>query len=286
MKSPFRSNINKRLRFLEHHGQVAGVFTVVGIVATALVVALIWFIRRYRRKQRRRAWFASLRQYPPSPFADSYREAHEGSHMRSIQTTSEVIHDPHMVSYNNSGYRPQSPPESTEGSMGLGLTGVGTATRGVIVPLRRPLSGGDPFRDPPHVPQNTPVSFSPNRDRFNELSGASIAPSSPSIYPESLPPTDDSPSPIDSEPKSQIKPFPEPLLRRSLSVPSRSEAPPRPPRSHLRESQKSTDIIPLTPPASLSSHGHSKLESPESHFTALPTRRAMLHVSSCESKLT
>ncbi|KXN90057.1 hypothetical protein AN958_05062 [Leucoagaricus sp. SymC.cos] len=253
--------------FLENHGQVAGVFTVVGIFASALVVALVWFIKRHRRRQRRKAWFTSLRQYPPSPFADSYREPHEANYMRSVQSTSDAIHEPHTVNYHDAGYRPRSQPDSTDGSTGLGLTGVGTLAGGTTVPLRRPLSGGDPFGDPPHVPRNTPVSISPRHDRFTEPSGASIAPSSPSIYPESLPPTDDSPSPVDSEPRTQLRSFPEPLLRRSLSTPGHAGAPPRPPRSHLRDSHKLTDILPLTPP---SSHGHSKSSNPEVNYAGLP----------------
>ncbi|KAJ3569766.1 hypothetical protein NP233_g4840 [Leucocoprinus birnbaumii] len=254
--------------FLANQGQVAGVFTVVGIVTSALVVSLIWFVRRCRRRQRRQAWFDSLRHNPPSPFAEgSYREPHETSFMRSVQTTSEGVYEPHPVSYADSGYRPRSQQrESTDESINLGLTGVETTARGTIVPLRRPLSGGDPFRDPPHAPQNTPVSISPNHGRLPLSSGPSIAPSSPSIYPESLPPTDDSPSPTDSEPKPQPRAFPEPLLHRSLST-GHTGAPPRPPRSHLRDSQKAIDFIPLTPP---SSQGHSKLPSPDVYYAGLP----------------
>lgn len=202
--------------------------------------------------------------------------------MRSVHTTSEIIHEPHMVDYRDVGYRPRSPPEE---SSGLGLTGIGAKSEGVIMPLRRPLSGGDPFRDPPHAPQNTPVSHSHYRGRLNEPSGPSIAPSSPSIYPESLPPADDLPSPVGPEPKSQIRLHPEPLLRRTLSVPSHGDAPPRPPRSHLRESYKPGDIIPLTPPTSLSSHGHSQPPSPEEYNPGMlehsVTRRATFNVSSC-----
>lgn len=259
--------------FLENQGQVAGVFTVVGIVATALLVGIIWFIRRYRRRQRRKAWFASLRHNPPSPFGS------EGNHMRSIHTTSEIVNEPHMVDYRDNGYRPRSPPEE---STGLGLTGIGATSEGVIMPLRRPHSGGNPFSDPPHVPQNTPVSHSHYRGRLNEPSGPSIAPSSPSIYPESLPPADDLPSPVGPESKYQTRPYPEPLLRRALSVPGHGDAPPRPPRSHLRESHKPGDIIPLTPPASVSSHGHSQPPSPEGYYPGITehsaTRRAMLNV--------
>lgn len=252
---------------------MAGVFTVVGVFAAAFVFALIWFIRRHRRRQRRKEWFASLRQYPPSPFA----QASPDSQMRSIHTTTETTHDPHMVNYDTFGYRPRSLLVSTaEESTGLGLTNAGNAQTGVLVPLRRPLSGEDPFRDPPHVPRNTPVSFSPNHDRLNESSGVSIAPSSPSIYPESLPPTVDTPSPVDPEPKTQAKYFSETLLRRSLSVTSHTDAPPRPPRSYLRESQKVNDVSPLTPPASVSSHGHSDLEP---QFIFHPMRRNTLHVS-------
>ncbi|KAF5356089.1 hypothetical protein D9756_003739 [Leucocoprinus leucothites] len=271
-------NSNRSNGFLANQGQVAGVFTVVGVVTSALIVALFWFIRRCRRRQRRKAWFDSLRQYPPSPFAEaSYREPHETSLMRSVQTTSEALHEPHLVSYHDPGYRPRSQAESTDESISLGLTGVGTTARGRIIPLRRPPSGGDPFRDPPHAPQNTPVSISPNRGRLPVPSGASIAPSSPSIYPESLPPTDDTSSPTDSEPKPQLRTFPEPLLHRSLNT-GQSGAPPRPPRSHLRDSQKPTDFIPLTPP---SSQGHSKLASPETQYAGLPepfTPRTWLNV--------
>ncbi len=202
--------------------------------------------------------------------------------MRSIHTTSEIIHEPHMVDYHDVGYRPRSPPEE---ETGLGLTGMG-ATEGVIMPLRRPASGGDPFRDPPHVPQNTPINNSPYHGRLNEPSGPSIAPSSPSIYPESLPPVDDSPNTVGPESKLQIRSYPEPLLRRALSVPGHGDVPPRPPRSHLRESYKPGDIIPLTPPTSMSSHGQSQPPSPEEYYPGIlehsVTRRATFNVSSCE----
>lgn len=200
--------------------------------------------------------------------------------MRSVHTTSDGFHhEPHMISYEDAGYRPRSQPESTDEPTVLGLTGVGTMARGALVPLRRPGFGGDPFRDPPRAPQNTPISVSPTRDRLSEPSGASIAPSSPSIYPESLQPTDDSPSPVDSEPNPQMKTFPEPLLHRSLSIPGHAGTPPRPPRSHLRDSHKPADFLSLTPP---SSQGHSKPSSPETHLTGLPepfTPRHWVNVS-------
>jgi len=107
-----------------------------------------------------------------------------------------------------------------------------------------------------------------------------IAQSSPSIYPPSLPPTgDDDNLPVAQWPTEKAAPQP---LHDSFIV----EAPPRPPRSLLRRnSVKVSEVYPLTPPASISSHSQSKPPSPttpdQPHFKGpqdVLNRRTLLDV--------
>lgn len=254
-------------RFLENQGQVAGVFTVVGVIASALIAALFWFIRRCRRQQRRKAWFDSLRQYSP-PSAEVLRqEPHDARFIRSVQTTSGGISEPHI--YSGTGYHTRSKHHSADESVNQELTGFET------------VSSSDPFHDPFHDPlqtrQITAINVSRNREELARPSDMSPAPSSPSIHPESLPPIDDKSSLVKSELSAKLRTLPEPLLHRSLST-GQARAHPRPPRLYLREPQNPIDFIPLTPP---SSHGHSQLSTPEIHSPGTPepfTPRTWLNV--------
>lgn len=140
-------------------------------------------------------------------------------------------------------------------------------------------SEGSPFEDPPvtqmvSVPRMVsvqPLNVTPRYATFPqpESENNSLAPSSPSIYPDSLPPEDehhepsqgygqgylgqgqgyqgqDYGNPFDDQPKTYIV-----------------QAPPRPARSHLRrESSKiMSTSLPLTPPDSM--NGHSPSASPD-----------------------
>lgn len=223
-------------RFLANQGQVAGVFTAVGAIVLVLIAALVWFIRRCRRRQRYRAWSNSLQRWPP-PFAETLRrEPHEARSMQS------GILEPHFVSYSNAGYHIRSPYQLTDELVNQELTGVKT------------VSGSDPFRDSLQARRNTTINVSRDRETLVIPSDVSPTPSWHSIYPESLPHVDDDPSLMGSEPNPKRRAFPEPLLYRSLST-GQTRAPPR---SHTREPQIGS--IPLTPP---SSHRHSKLYTPE-----------------------
>ncbi|KAG6857534.1 hypothetical protein H0H87_000133 [Tephrocybe sp. NHM501043] len=110
-------------------------------------------------------------------------------------------------------------------------------------------------------------------DDLRKLDRASIAQSSPSIYPASLPPSSEDTDATRS-----------PTLENSpIDVPHHKSphtgAPPRPPRSHLRRSlTKPFEMYPITPPSSVSSH-----TPPQSPFTSLApaevvNRRTLLDV--------
>lgn len=246
-------------RFLANQGQVAGVFTAVGAIVLVLIAVLIWFIRRCRRRQRYRAWSDSLRRWPP-PFAETLRrEPPEARSMQSAQMTSEGVLEPHVVSYSNAGYHIRSPHQLTHELVNQELTGV---------------LGSDPFRDSLPARRNTTINVSREREKLVIPWDVSPTPSSPSIYPESLPHIDDNSSPMESGPNLKRRTFPEPLLYRSLST-GQTRAPSR---SHPQESKNPTGSILLTPP---SSHRHSELYTPEMPSPGTPdsfTPRTWLNV--------
>lgn len=103
---------------------------------------------------------------------------------------------------------------------------------------------------------------------------ASTARSSPSIYPASLPPSgDDDVTETTQSPDTEHSPV---FSFRSLTGP----APPRPPRSHLRQSStKFYEMYPVTPPTSVSSHEPSKPPSPILDQAKAIQRRTLLDVS-------
>jgi len=245
-------------RFLANQGQVAGVFTAVGAIVLVLIAALIWFIRRCRRRQRYRAWSHSLRRWPP-PFAETLRrEPPEVRSMQSAQMTSKGILEPHVVSYSNAGYHIRSPHQLTDELVNQELTGV---------------LGSDPFRDSLPARRNTTINVSRDRENLVIPTDVSPTPSLPSIYSESLPHID-KPSPMESESSPKRRTFPEPLLYRSLST-GQTRAPPR---SHPQESKNPIGSILLTPP---SSHRDSELYTPEMPSSGTPdsfTPRTWLNV--------
>ncbi|KAF8898776.1 hypothetical protein BD779DRAFT_37301 [Infundibulicybe gibba] len=217
--------------FLHNQGAVAGVFVVVGILAAVLVVGGAFFCRRRRRLNRRRRWLAGLRQQPPmtgNPFDDPpvIRTA-QSDHARD-----EMVWDGRATHNLNNDVS-----FATQG-----MAGVGTGTRG---------STGShdttPFSDNREYRPNLGLILSTDR---NNMSRPSFAQSSPSIYPPSLPPADDTYDLIDTRTP----------VNNTFVVP----VPPRPPRSHLRNTaSKGVDYIPLTPPpSSISSHPSDKPPSP------------------------
>jgi len=105
-----------------------------------------------------------------------------------------------------------------------------------------------------------------HRDRI------SVAQSSPSIYPVSLPPSgDDDNTDVTQSPTIENSDFsPKNVVK---------GAPPRPPRSHLRRSiTKPFEIYPITPAPSTSSHAASDPPSPILDQTKVINRRTLLDV--------
>ncbi|KAG6814058.1 hypothetical protein H0H92_003105 [Tricholoma furcatifolium] len=124
----------------------------------------------------------------------------------------------------------------------------------VLSPRRVPVPTVNPFDDPSLaaglVGYGLGYGLEYNRVLRDRLDTASIAQSSPSIYPASLPPLGDD----DNTDATQS-----PVTEHSFDIPNPkvvpSQAPPRPPRSHLRRSlTKPFEMYPITPPSSVSSH--------------------------------
>jgi len=100
----------------------------------------------------------------------------------------------------------------------------------------------------------------------------SLNPSTPSIYPVTLPPDEDD--------QHEVEDDTPPISPISLQEPMSIKPPPRPPRSHLRESAKIRQYAPLTPPDSVSAHTTSQPPSPisESRPQDIFTRRTLLDI--------
>ncbi|KAJ3511407.1 hypothetical protein NLJ89_g4111 [Agrocybe chaxingu] len=241
---------------LHNQGALAGIFVAVGLAIAAVMGGIIFLVCRRRRKNRRLRWLVGMRQQqPPSPSADPFQDPYDSypqtsPQMRTAGTAQDAISmeqrsvspaiDAPVVTHNRRsfGNGGVSEPHSIQ-RLGNGLQHLG------------------------NVDLDLPV-LSPFRNSF--------APSTPSLYPASLPPIDD-----DHDSQGDLS-----NLKPTTPVTS---VPPRPPRSHLRESAKIVDYAPLTPPASISSYSNSKPPSPISEVRpqeARPqdifTRRTLLDV--------
>lgn len=220
---------------------MAGVFVVVGVFIATVGVCVALLFRRRRRLSRRRRWLEGMQQ-PPShnPFEDPQ----EPPEMRAAENTrSDAVWDGRgPISFGDTRLGPSYPSSSLQReSVGLAGVGSGMSRSRVPVPPESISSHG-------HGPDQDLVGLlrTVNRDEVTQHSRVVSAQSSPSIYPASLPPDDgleNKHSPTDNESSDYHS--------SDLIMP----APPRPPRSHLRQSVvKATEIYPMTPPASLSSN--------------------------------
>ncbi|KAI5898514.1 uncharacterized protein SCHCODRAFT_02490513 [Schizophyllum commune H4-8] len=262
--------------FFHNTGAVAGTFTVVGLVAAAAAFLLFWLCRKRRRVQRRRRWMATVDQppytpndrlpygtsNPNSPFEDPAPQTEEvlppltpltASRAASVRFTDEGPSRP-----NPSPLLPGPPPFVRPPYVNPGQR---------MTDLER--SEGSPFEDPPvtqmvSVPQMVsvqPLNVTPRYAHVPqaESENNSLAPSSPSIYPDSLSPEDDEHHDSGAEGQGYGNPFDDQPKILSYVV----QAPPRPARSHLRrESSKIMSTpLPLTPPDSM--NGHSPSASPD-----------------------
>ncbi|KAK7468869.1 hypothetical protein VKT23_003368 [Stygiomarasmius scandens] len=249
--------------FLHNQGAVAGVFLVVGIAVASLIAGLILLCRRRRkRREQRQQWIASIRRRLPSidaPFRDQ-EDMQQVEHFEPAATPSNpapaydysprtpvATADPFRDSfYGNSGYAPKD-----------------------RVSTVSPFSDNYAYRAADiGIAVSTDVPTS--RERALSPSHPSLVQSSPSIYPPTLPLSNDDVSSIYEEVELRQEPVQPPvthakqdsvLIPISPMTPAFVDgtgtviSPPRPPRSALREvPSKTMDYRPLTPPES--SQGH------------------------------
>ncbi|KAJ3750455.1 hypothetical protein DFH05DRAFT_80615 [Lentinula detonsa] len=297
--------------FLHNEGAVAGVFTVIGIAFTAAVVTIFMICRRRRqRKTRKRQWIDNIQKRLPAP-DDPFENPRDAPVMRSMSQTDRNEHHYHFQSPSPTTARPFFDDRNTNtwDHDGEDRSPVG----GIIPPNSLGLTSMDatrisPFRDSPY-PHQEPIGLAiTTSSPVGHQSRPSLAQSSPSIYPPSIPlPNDNAsvyedidlmshndepaprtvtipttyvypsegvvgpPSPIspgdgpfdDLYSIKPLKPTPVaansgyPPLPVASPVPRASTAPLRPARSALRDtSSKIIDHTLVTPPPSLSGHGH------------------------------
>jgi len=215
-----------RASFFHNAGAVAGVFLVIGMVLTALVAwgTFIMCRRKRRRQEAHRRWLISINR--PRPMAEVDGDPFE-DHPRSAP----------------------SPPMRI--APGVWDAPSAWATQAPHTARRESSTSGLGLFDVPATQHNEVVTHqqkhydATNRNEIglaittNE-SKPSLAQSSPSIYPPSLPPMND-----DHDPVPEVT---------ALQPPDRHASPPPPPRprrSHLRDAP-SKGL--LTPPGSVSDH--------------------------------
>ncbi|TFK41190.1 hypothetical protein BDQ12DRAFT_733503 [Crucibulum laeve] len=231
--------------FLQNQGAVAGVFVVVGIIAAAIATGLFFLFRRRRRLDRRRRWLAGMQQQrPPSmsgrsnPFADP----HDSPVMRAVGDSNNM----HWNAGGAGGVLYTDEPVAQEQTSVRGLAGVGTGR----YTTRRPAPSDGPF-DAPYDRGAIGLALTTNNQRDPVTRSAQ---SSPSIYPASLPAEDGNNAAL----WEQIDLNNQQPPKSTMDAP-----PPRPPRSHLRDTAlRAFEYHPMTPPASVSSHAGSKPPSP------------------------
>lgn len=207
-----------------------------GILAALLALAIVLLIRRQRRHRRRRQWLAGMQR--PTPPPDPFRDP-STPQMRNATNVQDNSDDRHRSLV--SATHVQDPFTVGDGSHGMNHTGVGSGMHATEdwVPSTGPFSD-----DHAIVPNRPGLVIATDRDTIP--SRLSLAQSSPSIYPPSLPEEDDEWQ-YDNRVQQQFV----------------VQAPPRPPRSHLREIvSRPAEFYPMTPPPSSSSHSYSKPPSP------------------------
>jgi len=209
--------------FLQSEGKVAGVFLVVGVVAATLILLIFMACRRRRKKSSRRTrWLAGIERPLPVP-EDPFEDPRDPPMVQNIH------YGPADMPWDG---RYRKNPSSKNSADGTGTGGLGLTS----------IDHG------PTDTYNSAYAYKPNEIGLAtspELgqSRRSLAQSSPSLYPPTLPNDDDDSvyEEVDLKPKSDVPPL----------------APPRPPRSHLRDGLKTQESYPMTPPPSVSSHSSS-----------------------------
>jgi hypothetical protein len=237
-------------RFSHYQGAVAGVFAAIGLVATAIIALLVLFVRRCRRLNRRKRWLAGMQQQRPGSFAGSpFPGPLSAPMMRNSENN-----DAHRRRGISSLLIDHGPSASGNGK--FGSAGRLTVDGGLPVSKQNNVSQAAYF-------DGTGLGTNKLDKQFNRFS---LALSTPSIFPLSLPPVEGD---VDHNEQGTET---TPPLERPVVTP-----PPRPPRSMLRKSAAGLlDYLPTTPPEYTPSDSHS---SPSS-FKSSPifSRRTILDV--------
>ncbi|KAJ7169852.1 hypothetical protein C8R46DRAFT_215738 [Mycena filopes] len=234
--------------FFNNAGAVAGVFLVVGGFLTALAAFGIFIMcrRRRRRRERHRRWLISINR------------------PRNLSDVNDPFESPRSAP--SPPIRVVPPAWDTESRQEMSESGLGLYN----VPQTQEHRQGHAEPEPQEFEQLQAYYDGVGRPRQQiglaistnmNQSKPSLAQSSPSIYPPSLPPVND-------DRPAEAAPLP---LRRYSSEASVAPAPPRPRRSHLRESSKAQLV---TPPSSVSSHSPVSEFSGPFGFTSVDSERA------------
>ncbi|KAF5390242.1 hypothetical protein D9757_002974 [Collybiopsis confluens] len=271
--------------FAHNEGALGGTIAALVVVTLAILAGLIVCCRRRgKRRMKRRQWIHNIQARLPVP-DDPFENPRDAPVMRSLSQTSRNEHHHHFQS---------NSPVSAQGFLDQQSSprfGVYTEP---AVPLNLLGLTTDAFSDSPYTSNRMPnqrMGLAVTTDGVQaHQSRPSLAQSSPSIYPPSIPPSvyEDIdlmnqdpptasgaiglPSPItptespfndgDSLTKPETVAAPETI---SLPVAAAIAAPLRPARSILRETRsKFTEHHHLaTPPSSLSGHGHGNFDEME-----------------------
>ncbi|KAH0590774.1 hypothetical protein H2248_000899 [Termitomyces sp. 'cryptogamus'] len=195
--------------FLANRGAVAGVFTVVGILACSIVFSLALLCRRRHRRNRQKRWLASIqrrRSLSENPFDGP------GSYSPQMRNIDEDL-----------GYRKGTASLTSRGSLSIGhhssnsFNGLDAAP--FVSPLSVPSLGRvpvDPFKGISSNTRSDGYSTGPGHTQNNKPRFNSAAHMSPSLCPPSLPPSGDEDNITDGVPPRP----PRSPLRRSLAKPS------------------------------------------------------------------
>ncbi|KAF8642350.1 hypothetical protein AX16_009619 [Volvariella volvacea WC 439] len=87
--------------FLQNSGAVAGLFTVIGIIAASLFMCVIWFIRRRRRIRREQRWLSGVQPLPDpddhddrdNPFSDPHTQPNMTQREQPVTYTQQTQYD-------------------------------------------------------------------------------------------------------------------------------------------------------------------------------------------------
>ncbi|KAF8640707.1 hypothetical protein AX17_000363 [Amanita inopinata Kibby_2008] len=277
--NPNKLSATSSRSFLQNTGAVAGVFVVVGIVAASFLLCLLYFIRRSRRTKRQSKWLATL-QNPryeevhhedKNPF-DDLDIPSSSPPVRPLTSDSNATLHRNIYPAHNAVRNYQTKElDATD----AGVTR-GSAPPGWAAGKRGLFNDGRNYQ--PH-----PMEFAflnPELEAKVQDSGkpALTADSSPSIYAATLPRAEDEPEETleGNERNGQNE-----RDRRTSQSTYVTEAPPRPPKSHLRSLTSRGELAYYTPDSSTgpaSPSGSTSDHSPTKGTHSIYARRTLLDV--------